>query len=95
MTGVTGPLGAASLPIGLGAEGEMGPPHWVAIQIVIWRNSSTRLLVGKGPRSSLAEVIFLEDRVCTWREEESSICVRKAAAEAEMLRLIPGWGENK
>lgn len=35
-------------------------PHWVAIQIVIWRNSSTRLLVGRSPRSSLAEVIFLK-----------------------------------
>ena len=48
------------------------------------------------------EVIFLEDRVCTWREEEStwreeesSICVKKAAAEAEMPRLIPGWGRNE
>ena len=68
----------------------------------IWRNSSTRLLVGKGPRSSLVEVIFLEDRVytwreedSTWREEESSICVKKAAAEAEMQRLIPGWGRNE
>ena len=33
MTGVTGPPGAASLPVGLGAEGEVGPPHWAAIQI--------------------------------------------------------------
>lgn len=52
----------------------MGSPHthtvrWVATQIVIWRSSGTGLLVGKGPGSCLEEVIFLEVRVCTWREE--------------------------